>query len=91
MANDQPRGSACPKGRAKKKIADGIDSALEKKRARIAAKYAAANTVQAFAEEWLVKCERDGLPPVTVDKIRWLLAEAYPLLRHNPDRPDHAP
>jgi integrase len=65
---------------AKKKIAEGIDPALEKKRARIAAKYAAANTFQAVAEEWLVKCERDGLAPVTVDKIRWLLAKAYPLI-----------
>jgi len=65
---------------AKKKIANGIDPALDKKRARIAAKYAAANTFQAVAEEWLVKCERDGLAPVTVDKIRWLLAKAYPLL-----------
>lgn len=65
---------------AKKKIAEGIDPALEKKRARIAAKYAAANTFEAVAEEWLVKCERDGLAPVTVDKIRWLLAKAYPLI-----------
>lgn len=65
---------------AKKKIANGIDPALDKKRARIAAKYAAANTFQAVAEEWLVKCERDGLAPVTIDKIRWLLAKAYPLL-----------
>lgn len=65
---------------AKRKIAEGIDPALEKKRARIAAKYAAANTFQAVAEEWLVKCERDGLAPVTVDKIRWLLAKAYPLI-----------
>ena len=65
---------------AKKKVAEGIDPALEKKRARIAAKYAAANTFEAVAEEWLVKCERDGLAPVTVDKIRWLLAKAYPLI-----------
>jgi len=65
---------------AKKKIADGIDPALEKKRARIAAKYAAANTFEAVAKEWLVKCERDGLAPVTVEKIRWLLAKAYPLI-----------
>lgn len=65
---------------AKKKIAEGIDPALEKKRARIAAKYAAANTFEAVAEEWLVKCERDGLAPVTVDKIRWLLAKAYPVI-----------
>ena len=57
-----------------------IGQALEKKRARIAARYAAANTFQAVAEEWLVKCERDGLAPVTVDKIHWLLAKAYPLI-----------
>ncbi len=65
---------------AKKKIGDGLDPALEKKRARIAAKYAAANTFEAVAEEWLIKCERDGLAPVTIDKIRWLLAKAYPLI-----------
>jgi len=69
---------------AKKKIAEGIDPALEKKRARIAAKYAAANTFEAVAKEWLVKCERDGLAPVTVDKIRWLLAKAYPLIGNIP-------
>lgn len=65
---------------AKKKIAQGIDPALEKKRARIAAQYAAANTFEGVAKEWLVKCERDGLAPVTVDTIRWLLAKAYPLI-----------
>lgn len=80
MANDEPRGSACPARRGKKKIAEGIDPALDKKRARIAAKYTAANTFQAVAGEWLIKCERDGLSPVTVDKIRWLLAKAYPLI-----------
>ncbi|WP_278393258.1 tyrosine-type recombinase/integrase [Sphingobium yanoikuyae] len=65
---------------AKRKIAEGLDPALEKKRARIAAKYAAANTFQDVAKEWLVKCERDGLAQVTVDKIRWLLAKAYPII-----------
>lgn len=65
---------------AKRKIAEGLDPALEKKRARIAAKYAAANTFEDVAKEWLVKCERDGLAPVTVDKIRWLLAKAYPII-----------
>lgn len=65
---------------AKRKVAEGLDPALEKKRARIAAKYAAANTFEDVAKEWLVKCERDGLAPVTVDKIRWLLAKAYPII-----------
>ncbi|MDI1296065.1 MAG: Arm DNA-binding domain-containing protein [bacterium] len=57
---------------AKKKIAEGIDPALEKKRARIAAKYTATNTFEVLAEEWLVKCERDGLPPTS--RPRALLA-----------------
>ncbi len=65
---------------ARKQIATGIDPSIEKKRARIAAKYAAANTVKAVAEEWLVKCDREGLAPVTLDKIRWLLAKAYPVI-----------
>ncbi len=65
---------------AKARIAAGVDPTLEKKRARIAAKFAAANTFKDVAEEWLLKCERDGLAPVTVDKIRWLLAKAYPLI-----------
>ncbi len=65
---------------AKQKIAAGIDPSLEKKRARIAAKYAAANTFEAVAKEWLVKCERDGLAKVTIDKISWLLDKAYPVI-----------
>lgn len=65
---------------AKKLVANGIDPALEKKRSRIAARYAAANTFQAVAEEWLIKCQRDGLAPVTIDKIKWLLAKAYPVI-----------
>lgn len=65
---------------ARKKLAQDIDPSLEKKRARIPAKYAAANTFQAVAKEWLEKCERDGLAPVTIDKIRWLLAKSYPFI-----------
>lgn len=65
---------------ARRQIAEGIDPSLEKKRARIAAKYAAANTFEAVAKEWLQKCERDGLAPVTIEKINWLLAKAYPVI-----------
>jgi len=66
--------------KAKEQIAAGFDPAVERKRARIAAKYAAANTFELVAKEWLVKCERDGLASVTIDKIRWLLEKAYPLI-----------
>ena len=69
---------------AKKLVANGIDPALEKKRARIAAKHAAANTFEAVAQEWLVKCERDGLAPVTIEKISWLLDKAYPMIGNIP-------
>jgi hypothetical protein len=65
---------------AKARIASGIDPAVEKKRARIAAKFAAANTFKDVAEEWILKCEREGLAPVTLDKIKWLLAKAYPVI-----------
>jgi integrase len=69
---------------AKKLVANGIDPALEKKRARIAAKHAAANTFEAVAQDWLVKCERDGLAPVTIEKISWLLDKAYPMIGNVP-------
>lgn len=69
---------------AKKMVANGIDPALEKKRARIAAKHASANTFEAVAQEWLVKCERDGLAPVTIEKISWLLDKAYPMIGNIP-------
>ncbi|MDR6846986.1 phage integrase central domain-containing protein [Sphingomonas sp. BE137] len=65
---------------AKARIAAGNDPAVEKKRARLAAKFAAANTFKEVAEEWILKCEREGLAPVTLDKIKWLLAKAYPVI-----------
>lgn len=65
---------------AREQIAAGMDPAIEKKRARIAARHAAATTFELVAKEWLVKCERDGLAPVTIDKIRWLLDKAYPVI-----------
>ncbi|HEY9578544.1 MAG TPA: integrase arm-type DNA-binding domain-containing protein [Rhizorhapis sp.] len=65
---------------AREQIAAGMDPAIEKKRARIAARHAAATTFELVAKEWLVKCERDGLALVTIDKIRWLLEKAYPVI-----------
>lgn len=65
---------------ARKQIAIGFDPAVEKKRARIAAKYAAGNTFEVVAQEWLEKCGRDGLAPVTIEKTAWLLAKAYPII-----------
>ena len=65
-------------GMRRKQIVAGLDPAQEKKRARVAAKIAAANTFKDVAEEWVAKCEREGRATVTMEKIRWLLGMAYP-------------
>lgn len=65
---------------ARRQIASGLDPAVEKKRARIAAKVAAANTFKDVTEEWLQKCEREGRAEITLSKIRWLLGMAYPII-----------
>lgn len=65
---------------ARKQIAAGFDPVLERKRARVSEKVAAANTFKNVAEEWVAKCEREGRAPVTLEKIRWLLGMAYPMI-----------
>lgn len=65
---------------ARRLIAAGLDPAVEKKRARVAAKVAAANTFKDVAEEWVQKCEREGQAEITLSKIRWLLGMAYPMI-----------
>ncbi|PZU07126.1 integrase arm-type DNA-binding domain-containing protein [Sphingomonas sp.] len=65
---------------ARKQIVAGLDPALEKKRARVSAKIAAANTFKDVAEEWVAKCEREERAAITLDKIRWLLGMAYPMI-----------
>lgn len=69
---------------ARRQIAAGLDPAQEKKRARVTAKIAAANTFKDVAEEWVAKCEREGRAPVTLEKIRWLLGMAYPMIGTRP-------
>jgi hypothetical protein len=65
---------------ARRQVAAGVDPAVEKKRARVAAKVAAANTFKDVAEEWIQKCEREGRAEITLSKIRWLLGMAYPMI-----------
>lgn len=69
---------------ARKVIAAGLDPVLEKKRAKITAKFAVATTFKEVALEWIAKCEREGRAEVTLDKIRWLLNMAYPLIGSHP-------
>jgi integrase len=69
---------------ARKLIARGVDPNEQEKRNRAAERLAAANTFKAVAEEWVAKNVREGLAQVTLDKIRWLLAKAYPKLGSRP-------
>lgn len=65
-------------------IAAGRDPAQEAKLEKLAQQIAAATTFKAVAEEWFEKCRMEGRAQVTLDKVRWLLGMAYPLLAHRP-------
>lgn len=54
-------------------LAAGIDPARQKQEEKIVAKLGAANSFEAVAEEYLAKCEKEGLAEVTVAKNRWFL------------------
>ena len=69
---------------ARMQLASDLDPASEKKRARVAARIAANNSFKAVAEEWLVKNEKEGRAPITLEKIRWLLRVAYPMIGNLP-------
>lgn len=69
---------------ARKALAAGLDPVLEKKRAQVTAKFATATSFKEVAQEWMAKCEREGRAEVTLDKIRWLLSMAYPLIGTHP-------
>ena len=65
---------------ARMQLASDLDPASERKRARVAERIAANNSFKAVAEEWLVKNEKEGRAPITLEKIRWLLRIAYPMI-----------
>ena len=65
---------------AREQIAAGLDPAAEKRIDTLARKVAADNTFKTIAEEWVAKNEREGRAPITLDKIRWLLGMAYPMI-----------
>jgi integrase len=69
---------------AKKQLAAGLDPATEKRLANYARKIAAENTFEVIAEEWFAKNEREGLARITLEKIRWLLGMAYPMIGPRP-------
>ncbi|WP_335339765.1 MULTISPECIES: tyrosine-type recombinase/integrase [unclassified Sphingobium] len=70
--------------KAREQIAAGLDPTAEKRVENLARKVAADNAFKTIAEEWVAKNEREGRAPITLDKIRWLLGMAYPMIGNLP-------
>ena len=58
---------------AKKKLSEGLDPSLAKKREHLAAKAAAGNTFGLIADEFIAKLRRDKRAEPTIDKNTWML------------------
>ncbi len=69
---------------ARKILARGDDPAETSRLEMLSASIAAANSFKAVAEEWIAKCEREGLSSATMKKLRWLLEFTYPSLGSRP-------
>nr|MBA4769668.1 tyrosine-type recombinase/integrase [Sphingobium sp.] len=69
---------------ARKLIAAGLDPSHEAKLAEARAMLSEENSFKLVAEEWVAKQEREGMSEVTLSKIRWLLAKAYPRIGNRP-------
>lgn len=63
---------------ARQALAAGLDPAVEKRRAKLTARFATATSFKEVALEWTAKCEREGRAAITIEKIHWLLGMAYP-------------
>ena len=65
---------------ARRQLVEGVDPSAFKKQERQKAKAAVTNTFRSIAEEHLAKLAREGLADITLNKRRWLLGFAYPVL-----------
>ncbi|PAL24619.1 integrase arm-type DNA-binding domain-containing protein [Sphingopyxis sp. GW247-27LB] len=62
-------------------IAEGVDPILERKRAKLAAAFGAANTFGEIAEEYIEKMVAEGRAEATTVKANWLLEQLKPLAK----------
>jgi integrase len=69
---------------AQRLLDKGINPSSYKKLTRGVASISAAVTFKAVAQEWLQKIEAEGRAPKTMEKVRWLLDFAYPLIGNRP-------
>ncbi|MFA6220604.1 MAG: integrase arm-type DNA-binding domain-containing protein [Erythrobacter sp.] len=65
---------------ARGQLRDGIDPGVERKRAKLTARFNSANTFRAVAEEYIEhKLVKEGKAAVTVQKAKWLLLQMKPI------------
>jgi hypothetical protein len=69
---------------AQRLLDKGINPSSYKKLTRGVASISGAVTFKAVAQEWLQKIEAEGRAPKTMEKVRWLLDFAYPLIGDRP-------
>ena len=69
---------------AKKRLSEGLDPSLAKKRDQLAAKAAAGNTFGVIADEFIDKLKRDKRAEPTITKNKWMLNELAKKLRPYP-------
>ena len=70
---------------ARRKLTDGIDPGLERKKAKVAAKIGAANTFALIAEEYIEsKMVVEGRAEGTIKKARWFLELMRPAIGRMP-------
>lgn len=66
---------------ARIKIADGLDPALEKRKAKATARFNAQNTFNVVAREYIdLKMTGDGKAPATIRKANWFLEQLAPAI-----------
>ena len=65
---------------ARSAVRDGIDPGVERKNAKLTARFNAANTFGAVAEEYIEhRLVKEGRAAVTVEKAKWLLIQMKPI------------
>ena len=69
---------------AREALADGLDPTEVRKAKVREAKAKSEETFKAIADEWLARLEIEGRALKTLQKMRWLLDLAYPLVGNRP-------
>ncbi len=59
--------------KTRRQLREGLDPALEHKKARAAARFGAENSFEKVAEEYVAKTVKEGLSEATISKSKWFL------------------